>query len=77
MCFYNIGPRIPFLRRKALQSVVLLVLTTLDQLLFVLKMLFTFVTKQATSIRRSTVLSLPIQLVFPSSSDNCSPGAHP
>jgi hypothetical protein len=43
----------------------LLVLTSLDQLLFILKILFNFITKQATSTRRSTVLSLPLQLGFP------------
>ncbi len=37
----------------------------LDQLLFLLKILFTFLTKQATLMRRLTVLSLPPQLVFP------------
>jgi hypothetical protein len=42
----------------------LLVLTSLDQLIFILKILFTFDTKQAILIRRSTVLSLPLQLVF-------------
>ncbi len=39
----------------------LFALTSLDQLLFVLKILFTYVTKQATLMRRSTVLSLPLQ----------------
>jgi hypothetical protein len=42
-----------------------LALTYLDQLLFLLKILFTFLTKQATLMRRLTVLSLPPQLVFP------------
>jgi len=41
------------------------ILASLDQLIFVLKVLFTFFTKQATLMRRSTVLSLPPQLVFP------------
>jgi len=36
-----------------------------DQLLFILKILFTFVTKQATLMRRSSVLNLPLKLVFP------------
>ncbi len=40
-------------------------LTCLDQLLFILKILLTLFKKQATLIRRSTVLSLPFQLVFP------------
>jgi hypothetical protein len=43
----------------------LLVLTSSDMLLFKLKILFTCVTKQTTLRRRSTVLSLPLQLVFP------------
>jgi hypothetical protein len=44
----------------------LLVLTSLDQLIFKLKILFfLFFTKQATLMRRSTVLSLPPHLVFP------------
>ncbi len=47
-----------------LNTVKLVVLTSLDQMLLVLEFLFTFFTKQAT-IMRSIVLSLPIQLVFP------------
>ncbi len=43
----------------------LLVLTSLDQLIFILKIVFTLIKKQATLIRRSTVLSFPPQLVFP------------
>ncbi len=38
---------------------------SLDQLLFILKLLFTIFIKQATLMRRSTVLSLSLQLVFP------------
>ncbi len=45
----------------------LLVLNSFDQLLFILKILFTFVTKQATLIRRSIVLSLSLQQVLPGS----------
>ncbi len=41
-----------------------LVLTSLDQLIFTLNILFTFVTKQTTSMRRSAVLSLPLYLMF-------------
>jgi len=41
-----------------------LVLTSLDHLLFKLKILLNFFTQQAL-LRRSTVLSLPPQLVFP------------
>jgi hypothetical protein len=46
-------------------AVDLLVQTFLDKLLFILKILFTFASKQATLMRKSTVLSLPPQLVFP------------
>jgi len=58
-------------RRGRLSTVNLLVLTSLDQLIFKLKILFTFFTKQATLMRRSTVLSLPLQLVFPDDTDTC------
>ena len=47
-----------------LRTVDLLVITCLDQLLFVLKILFTFLTNQATLMRRSTILSLHPQLEF-------------
>jgi hypothetical protein len=53
--------------RRGLNTTDLLVLTSLDQLLFILKILFMYLTKQATLSRRSTVLSLPCQLVFPGS----------
>jgi hypothetical protein len=43
----------------------LLVLTSLDPLLFKSEILFTYVTKQATLTKTSSVLSLPSQLVFP------------
>ncbi len=46
-------------------TVDLLVLTSLDRHIFVQKVLFTFVTKWATPMRRSIVHSLPLQLVFP------------
>jgi hypothetical protein len=42
-----------------------LVLTSLYQLLFILTIYFFFITKQALLKRRSTVLSLPLQLAFP------------
>jgi hypothetical protein len=42
-----------------------LVLTSLDQLRFKMKILFKCFTKQATLLRRSTVLSLFPKLVFP------------
>ncbi len=50
--------------RARLSTVDLFVLTSFDQLLFILKILFTFFTKQATLTRTSTVLSPPPQLVF-------------
>jgi len=46
-------------------TVDLLVLTSFEQLIFIVKILFSFFTKQATLMKRSTVLSLPPQLVFP------------
>jgi len=46
--------------RERLNTVDLIVLTSLDELLFIFKMLFTFFTKQVTLMRRSTVLSLPL-----------------
>jgi hypothetical protein len=57
--------------RGRLSTVDLLVLTSLDHLLFKSKMLFTFFTKQANLMRRSTVSSLPPQLVFPSTGRRC------
>ncbi len=51
--------------RGRLSTLDLLVRTSLDQMLLTLKILFTFVRKQATLIRRSTVGSLPLQLEFP------------
>ncbi len=51
--------------RGRLSTVDLLALTSLDQLTFMLKILFTCVAKQATLMRRSIVLILPLQLVFP------------
>jgi hypothetical protein len=43
-----------------LSTVDLLVLTSLEQLLFKSKILFTFLTKQATVMRRSTVFTNPL-----------------
>ncbi len=51
--------------RGRLSTVDLLELTSLHQLLFILKIVFTLFTKQGTLMRRSTVLSLLPQLVFP------------
>ncbi len=50
--------------RGKLTTVDLLELTSLDQLLLILKTLLTFFTKQDTLMRKSTVLSFPLQLVF-------------
>jgi len=47
-----------------LSTVGLLVLTTKDPLILMLKILITFFTKQFTLMRRSTALNLPLQLVF-------------
>ncbi len=54
-----------------LSTVDLLVLTGLYQLLHALKILFTFFTKLATLMRRSSVLSLPPQLAFPAVTLSC------
>ncbi len=43
-----------------LSTVSLFVLTSLDQLLLIMKMLFTYFTKQATLMNRSTVLIPPL-----------------
>jgi hypothetical protein len=48
-----------------LSTVYLLVLTSLDQLLFLIKILFAYVTKQAALMRRSTVLSLSPSVSVP------------
>jgi len=52
-------------RKERLSTIDLFVLTGSDQLIFVMKILFTFVTKQAALLKRTTLLSLPLQLVFP------------
>jgi hypothetical protein len=62
--FYNIGPWSPsiyYLGQGGLTEGE----TGLYQLFFILKTLFTLFNKQCTLMRRSTVLSLPPQLVFP------------
>jgi hypothetical protein len=51
--------------RGRLSTVDLLVPTSSDHLLFILKIFFYIFTKQATLMRWSAVLSLPPQLVFP------------
>jgi hypothetical protein len=55
-----------------LSTIDLLVLTSLDLHVFELKILFIFMTKQATLMRRSTVLSLPPQKGFPDSNKQIS-----
>ncbi len=56
--------------RGTLSAVDPRVLTSLDQLVFISKMmLITFVTKQVTLMRKSTVLSLPLLLVFPATTN--------
>jgi hypothetical protein len=52
------------LHRGRLSTVDLLVLTSLDHLLFIQKILLRFLTKKASLVRRSTLLSHPPQLVF-------------
>ncbi len=47
-----------------ISTVDFLLLTSLVQLIFILKILFTFAKKEDCSKRRSTVLSLSLQLVF-------------
>ncbi len=56
--------RDPLLKGR-LSMVDLLVPTSLCQLILELKILLNFFTKQAPLMRRSTVMSLPLQLVFP------------
>jgi hypothetical protein len=51
--------------RKRLCTVDLLKITILDQHIFIFKIFSTFVTKQATLMRSSIALILPLQLVFP------------
>ncbi len=55
-------PREALLKGR-INTVNLLALTNIDLLLLIMNILFTFSQKEAT--RRSTVLSLPLQLVFP------------
>jgi hypothetical protein len=60
----SVQARKPY-RKGRLSTVELLVLSSLDQLLFIMKALLTFLTKQSMSMRGSTVLCFPLQLVFP------------
>jgi hypothetical protein len=50
--------------KRKIGTVDLLVLTCLDNLLFILITIFSFFTKPANLIWRSNILSLPFQLVF-------------
>jgi hypothetical protein len=52
-------------RKGRLSAVDLLVPTSLDQLLFLLYILFIFFTKEASLAKKPIVLSLSLQLVFP------------
>ncbi len=58
-------------------TVDLLVLTSLDQLIFKLEILFSFLTKQSIFMRWSTVISLLPQLVFPEYFDRASHSGRP
>ncbi len=51
-------------RKGRVSTVDLLLLESLDQLLLTMQILSIFLTKQATVMRRSTVLSRPFQQVF-------------
>jgi hypothetical protein len=51
--------------RGRLSAVDLLALASLDQLIFIMKIEITFFIKRTNLMRRSTVLILPPQLVFP------------
>jgi hypothetical protein len=51
--------------RERLSTTDILVLTSLDQLIFKLKILFTIIAKQGTLMWRLIVLSLPRLAVFP------------
>jgi hypothetical protein len=53
----------------SISTVDLLVLTSFDQFFIYFKALYPFVTKQVTLMRRSTVLSLPLQLEFPANTE--------
>ncbi len=72
LVLYGLGcVRRKLLLKGRLCIVDLLVPSSLDQFLFESYMSFTFVTKQATLMRRSIVLNLPAQLVFPDVRIDC------
>ena len=56
--------------RGRLSTVDLLILTSLDQLIFILKVFIGILKKQVTLMRRSNVQSHPFQLMFPGYSYN-------
>jgi hypothetical protein len=58
---------VPCFSPEWLSTVDLLVLIRIDQLHHVLKLFFTFVTKQANLMGRSNLQSLSLQVVFPAS----------
>ncbi len=64
LSFSTIESGNPYWKGK-IGTVDLLARASLDQLIFKLKNIFNLVTTQATLMRRSTVLSLPFQLMFP------------
>ncbi len=66
----NLKPEKSYWRGR-LSTVDLLELTSLDQLLFIMEILFRCFTKHATLSWRSTVLSLPLKLVFLASTLGC------
>ncbi len=60
----RVGPEKSYSRER-FRTADFLLLTSLYQLLFLMKIIFIFFTKRATLISWSIVLSLPFQLVFP------------
>ncbi len=60
----NTPPGKPYWRGR-LSTIDLLVLTSLDQVLLYCNYYLTFFTKHSTLMRRSTVLILPLKLIFP------------
>jgi hypothetical protein len=58
---YDVSYRVALLKGGRLSTVDRLVLTSLEQLIFILEILFTCFIKQAILIRWSTVMSLPLQ----------------
>ncbi len=65
LMLWLLGGMEPGTLTKGYSTVDLLVLISWYQLLLIKQLLFTFLQNQAALMRRSTVLSLPLQLVFP------------